>query len=399
MIEVFSILPERLGALSAAAPAYRLLVILIVSVGGGGIGAFFWALPAEQQLDALRLDIQQRESMLQALEPQQPLSSTSVRAALQAQLAMYPVWRSTRSEHDRLSELVDLAGNYQLETLQLRAAPEREASSTLLSPHEIRQLARADVPFEILQHGYRWQLQGSPQGVMTLLDHLTGSAASIDEFSVEGVQLIGDRSSRNNDQGHRKGVMRADLSYTEMPVRLDLAFRHFVVKTEDPWSQTQPDSFLADAEVAERQSQRDWQTIEWAQVGLPDDVGTGRCIPSAMDYLNGLNEDVSHIFADQRIEHVTLVGIVRLPALPDTESGQKRLRAVFLGRRGELLAAEVGSSVAIKGYRLVSVNHQQVVLQGPDVDAPDNHRVLALHSEHAAALSDVQQISAKVTVP
>jgi hypothetical protein len=64
-----------------------------------------------------------------------------------------------------------------------------------------------------------------------------------------------------------------------------------------------------------------------------------------------------------------------------------------------LLAAEVGSSVAIKGYRLVSVNHQQVVLQGPDVDAPDNHRVLALHSEHAAALSDVQQISAKVTVP
>ena len=234
---------------------------------------------------------------------------------------------------------------------------------------------------------------------MTLLDHLTGSAASIDEFSVERVLPIDDRSSRNNDQGHSKGVMRADLAYTEVPVRLDLAFRHFVVKTEDPWPQTQPKSFRADAEVAERQSQRDWQTIGWAGMGLPDDVGTGRCIPSAIDYLNGLDEDDSHIFADQRIEHITLVGIVHLPALPNTESGQNRLRAVFLGRRGELLAAEVGSSVALKGYRLVSLNHQQVVLQGPDVDAPDNHRVLALHSEHMTALSGVQQMSAKVAVP
>tara|TARA_E500000178_G_scaffold202141_1_gene199854 strand:- start:218 stop:574 length:357 start_codon:yes stop_codon:yes gene_type:complete len=118
-----------------------------------------------------------------------------------------------------------------------------------------------------------------------------------------------------------------------------------------------------------------------------------------MDYLNGLDEDDSHIFADQQIEHITLVGIVHLPALPNTESGQNRLRAVFLGRRGELLAAEVGSSVALKGYRLVSLNHQQVVLQGPDVDAPDNHRVLALHSEHMTALSGVQQMSAKVAVP
>lgn len=399
MTEFLSILPERLGALSAGAPAYRLVVILIVVVGGSGIGAFFWALPVAQQLDALRLDIQQRESMLQALGARRPSRSTSALAALQAQLAMYPVWHSTRSEHDRLSELVDLAGNYQLETLQLRAAPERQASSTLFSPQEIRQLAQADMPLEILQHGYRWQLQGSPQGVMTLLDHLTGSAASIDEFSVERVLPIDDRASRNNDQGHSKGVMRADLAYTEVPVRLDLAFRHFVVKTEDPWPQTQPKSFRADAEVAERQSQRDWQTIGWAGMGLPDDVGTGRCIPSAMDYLNGLDEDDSHIFADQRIEHITLVGIVHLPALPNTESGQNRLRAVFLGRRGELLAAEVGSSVALKGYRLVSLNHQQVVLQGPDVDAPDNHRVLALHSEHMTALSGVQQMSAKVAVP
>ena len=89
-------------------------------------------------------------------------------------------------------------------------------------------------------------------------------------------------------------------------------------------------SLLADAEVAKRQSQRDWQTIGWAGVGLPEDVGTERCIPSAIDYLNGLDEDDSHIFADQRIEHITLVGIVRLPALPNTESGQNRLRAVFL---------------------------------------------------------------------
>ena len=96
MTEFFSILPEGLGALSAGAPAYRLVVILIVVVGGSG--AFFGALPASQQLDVPRLDIQQRESMQQALEAQQPLRSTSALTALQAQLAMYPVWRSTRSE-------------------------------------------------------------------------------------------------------------------------------------------------------------------------------------------------------------------------------------------------------------------------------------------------------------
>ena len=164
MTEFLSILPERLGALSAGAPAYRLVVILIVVVGGSGIGAFFWALHVAQQLDALRLDIQQRESMQQTLEAQQPLRSTSALAALQAQLAMYPVWRSTRSEHDRLSELVDLAGNYQLETLQLRAAPERQASSTLFSPQEIRQLAQADMPLEISSTAIVGSCREAPKG-------------------------------------------------------------------------------------------------------------------------------------------------------------------------------------------------------------------------------------------
>jgi hypothetical protein len=75
------------------------------------------------------------------------------------------------------------------------------------------------------------------------------------------------------------------------------------------------------------------------------------------------------------------------------------LRAVFLGRRGELLAAEVGSKVASKGYRLVSLDHQQLVLQGPDADTPDNYRVLALHSERLTALFGVKQISATAAIP
>ena len=399
MSELLQIILERLGAFSAAALAYRLVSILVVVFVGISVGTCFWVMPAQQQLAALHRDTRQSESTLQALEAQQPLRPTSGRAALQAQLAMYPVSRSTRPEHDRLSELVDLASKYQLETLQLRAAPEREASSTLLSPREIRQFAQADVPLEILQHGYRWQLQGGPQGVMSLLDDLTRSAASIDELSVEHVAPIGGRSSRDSDQDRNKGVIRTDPAHTAVAVRLDLAFRHFLVKTEDPWPQSGAESFLARAEVAERQSQRDRQTIRWPNIGLPDAVGAGRCIPSAIDDINDLDEDDSHIFADQRIEHLTLVGIVDIPVLADTQSDQSRLRAVFLGRRGELLAAEVGSKVASKGYRLVSLDHQQLVLQGPDADTPDNYRVLALHSERLTALFGVKQISATAAIP
>ena len=171
------------------------------------------------------------------------------------------------------------------------------------------------------------------------------------------------------------------------------------MKTEDPWPQSGAESFLARAEVAERQSQRDRQTIRWPNIGIPDAVGAGRCIPSAIDDINDLDEDDSHIFADQRIEHLTLVGIVDIPVLADTQSDQSRLRAVFLGRRGGLLAAEVGSKVASKGYRLVSLDHQQLVLQGPDADTLDNYRVLALHSERLTALFGVKQISATAAIP
>lgn len=397
----------RLSRLIFAAPLLRCFVLFAVICAIGGIGVLIGILPAQQQLSMLRDESYQRQNALHTLKAQDPRGSTGNEASLQAWLAIFPQWRSANTEQDRLSSLVDLASKRQIQTLQLQAAPEGAASLTLLTRQEIRRLQQADVPLEIVQQGYRWQLQGSYLNLMLLLEGLTQKAASIDELSIQRLDEISQSGSLSglptdnipkSPRDKAGAFQRARADQADVLFRADVAFRHFVRKGGNlPVPQSsEPRPTIAD--FFEHPRTFDWRTtaLAYSQAATGS---IGRCNTSAVGYLDGVARQGAHIFADQQIEKIVLVGTVALRGQSGMDGDHNQLRAVFRGDRGQLRAAEIGSVVASQGYRLVSLSRRQATLKGPDSGAPNNQRVLGLPALYLTEMGGVEIRSATEQTP
>lgn len=397
----------RLSRLIFAAPLLRCFVLFALSCAIGGIGVLLEILPAKQQLSMVRDEIYQRQNVLHALKAQHSRGSTGNEANLQAWLAIFPQWRSANAEQDRLSSLVDLASKRQIQTLKLQAAPEESAPLTLLTRQEIRRLQQADVPIEIVQQGYRWQLQGSYLNLMLLLEDLTQKAASIDDLSI---QRLDDKSQSASVSGFSTGnilnsprdtadaFQSAREDQADVLFRADLAFRHFVRKGGNLPVPESSEPRPTAADFFKHPPTFDWQTTGLANSSVATG-SIGRCSTSAAGYLNGVARQGAHIFADQQIEKIVLVGTVALREQSGIDGDQNQLRAVFRGDRGQLRAAEIGSVVAAQGYRLVSLSRRQATLEGPDRGAPNNQRVLGLPALYLTEMRGVEIRSATEQTP
>ena len=276
-------------------------------------------------------------------------SSSGLQAALpigvedawQQVVEKFPRWHPQQAEHRWLAGLVDLGAAYRLRTLKLestgsRRLPGRQPSA----PASINGLTRP----VLTQQGFVWQMQGTFIDVLRVLDVLTSVATQIDEFSVEW--LAETTTPVDSRPSGSAGL------------RVDLKFRLFVYEGNGPADNIGM-ALGPNFVVTEQARSSRWRGMDALIWNAGEHSLT--CQSLTRESLGFVATGPPGIFLEDDVQDIRLVGVIETAA----DSGQPRPRGVFRNAQGAFAIAALHNRLSTQGYRLVFLDRQRAVLQGP----------------------------------